>query len=240
MSVGATLSARSTTNFANCLTLMMYFASSESALMIFVQRATCAKQKEAPMADKYWQKEAIWRCVCMNKRRQKKAWWGQPVHMKFTHHNMHQYAHTHMQTRTKLDITCSGCWEWRACLSASKSHSAGWARPVSDSFTPAKNKNDIVAWLAWQAPLYGHLLGQWEKMCMYYQEVLLVPNTILEIEKEMARKVARGDKHYPRNSADHKAQNSKAFIPLTGLICALWSADFFTSSSFIYSLSFVF
>lgn len=40
MSVGATESARSTTNFANCFTLIMYFGSSESALMIFVQRAT--------------------------------------------------------------------------------------------------------------------------------------------------------------------------------------------------------
>merc|ERR1719284_1093750 len=40
MSVGATLSARSTTNLANCFTLMMYFGSSESALMIFVHRAT--------------------------------------------------------------------------------------------------------------------------------------------------------------------------------------------------------
>lgn len=36
MSVGATWSLRSTTNLANCLTLMIYFGSSESALMIFV------------------------------------------------------------------------------------------------------------------------------------------------------------------------------------------------------------
>ena len=41
MSVGATWSLRSTTNLANCFTLMMYLGSSESALMIFVQRATC-------------------------------------------------------------------------------------------------------------------------------------------------------------------------------------------------------
>jgi len=41
MSVGATWSLRSTTNLANCLTLMMYLGSSVSALMIFVQRATC-------------------------------------------------------------------------------------------------------------------------------------------------------------------------------------------------------
>merc|ERR1719410_3224865 len=41
ISVGATESARSTTNFANCFTLMMYFGSSESALMILVHLATC-------------------------------------------------------------------------------------------------------------------------------------------------------------------------------------------------------
>lgn len=40
MSVGATESAKSTTNLANCLTLMMYLGSSESALMILVHRAT--------------------------------------------------------------------------------------------------------------------------------------------------------------------------------------------------------
>merc|ERR1719357_2093826 len=42
MSVGATLSARSTTNLANCFTLMIYFGSSESALMILVHLATCS------------------------------------------------------------------------------------------------------------------------------------------------------------------------------------------------------
>lgn len=41
ISVGATESAKSTTNFANCLTFIIYFGSSESALIIFVQRATC-------------------------------------------------------------------------------------------------------------------------------------------------------------------------------------------------------
>ena len=42
-------SARSTTNLANCLTLMMYLASSESALMILVQRATC--QRKVPLLE---------------------------------------------------------------------------------------------------------------------------------------------------------------------------------------------
>ena len=41
ISVGATWSPRSTTNLANCLTLMMYFGSSESAWIIFVHLATC-------------------------------------------------------------------------------------------------------------------------------------------------------------------------------------------------------
>ena len=42
MSVGATWSLRSTTNLANCLTLMMYLGSSESALMILVHLETNA------------------------------------------------------------------------------------------------------------------------------------------------------------------------------------------------------
>lgn len=46
MSVGATESAKSTTNLANCLTFIMYFGSSESALMIFVQRATFVMKRE--------------------------------------------------------------------------------------------------------------------------------------------------------------------------------------------------
>ena len=40
ISVGATESAKSTTNFANCLTLIIYLGSSESALMILVHLAT--------------------------------------------------------------------------------------------------------------------------------------------------------------------------------------------------------
>ena len=35
------------------------------------------------------------------------------------------------------------------------------------------------------------------------------------------------DKHHLRKSADRKAQIRKAFVPLTGLICASRSADFF-------------
>ena len=35
-----------------------------------------------------------------------------------------------------------------------------------------------------------------------------------------------GDKHHLRKSADWKAQIKAAFVPLTGPICALQSADF--------------
>lgn len=40
MSVGATFSCKSTTNLANCFTLMIYLASSLPELMIFVHLAT--------------------------------------------------------------------------------------------------------------------------------------------------------------------------------------------------------
>lgn len=51
ISVGATESAKSTTNFANCFTLIMYFGSSESALIIFVQRATYIEKEEKSIGD---------------------------------------------------------------------------------------------------------------------------------------------------------------------------------------------
>ena len=45
--------------------------------------------------------------------------------------------------------------------------------------------------------------------------------------KQIVREVARAhDKHYLRESADRKAQISKVLVQLSGLICALRSADF--------------
>ena len=49
---------------------------------------------------------------------------------------------------------------------------------------------------------------------------------LLEIEKEIVREVARGDKPYLRKSTDRKAQINKAFVLFSGLICALRSVDF--------------
>ena len=65
ISVGATESARSTTNFANCLTLMIYWGSSESALMIFVHRATCS-------GCSFWS-------VCLSAARSQRAGGAKPV-----------------------------------------------------------------------------------------------------------------------------------------------------------------
>ena len=48
----------------------------------------------------------------------------------------------------------------------------------------------------------------------------------MAIEKEIVREVARGDKPNMRKSTDRKAQISKAFVQLSGLICALRSVDF--------------
>ena len=54
----------------------------------------------------------------------------------------------------------------------------------------------------------------------YYQK-------LLEIEKDIVREVARGDKPYLRKSTDRKAQIRKAFVQFSGLIYALGSVDFF-------------
>ena len=48
----------------------------------------------------------------------------------------------------------------------------------------------------------------------------------MDIEKEIVREVARGDKPYLRKSADRKAQIRKAFVQFSGLICALRSVYF--------------
>ena len=49
---------------------------------------------------------------------------------------------------------------------------------------------------------------------------------LLEIEKEIVREVARGDKPYLRKSTDRKAQISPLNWTNAFLICALWSVDF--------------
>merc|ERR1719418_258402 len=97
ISVGATESARSTTNLANCFTLIMYFGSSESALMILVHLATC-----------------------------------------------------------------SGCSDWRLCLSAARSQSAGGARPVSDSLMPASSFTLLViSWMSVSTCLRAFVYCPW-------------------------------------------------------------------------------
>ena len=55
--------------------------------------------------------------------------------------------------------------------------------------------------------------------------IKLIPKTIGK-KKETVREVARGNKPYLRKSTDRKAQIRKAFVLLTGLICALRSVDF--------------
>ena len=60
----------------------------------------------------------------------------------------------------------------------------------------------------------------------YYQK-------LLEIEKEIVREVARGDKPYLRKSTDRKAQIRKAFVQFSGLICALRRICRFSQVRFI-------
>lgn len=67
ISVGATVSARSTTNFANCFTLIMYLGSCPSPVMIFVHLATWKQKLIACyiLLGKEIQKSNTWRgCSC--------------------------------------------------------------------------------------------------------------------------------------------------------------------------------
>ena len=56
--------------------------------------------------------------------------------------------------------------------------------------------------------------------------IKLIPKTIGNRKKRLCVRLRPGDKHHLRKSADRKAQIRKAFVPLTGLICAFRSADF--------------
>ena len=56
--------------------------------------------------------------------------------------------------------------------------------------------------------------------------IKLIPKTIGNRKKRLCVRLRSGDKHHLRKSADRKAQIRKAFVPLTGLICAFRYADF--------------
>ena len=65
----------------------------------------------------------------------------------------------------------------------------------------------------------------WEKWLKPRPIQILMPK-LLEIEKEIVREVARGDKPYLRKSTDRKAQISPLNWTNDFLICALRSVDF--------------
>ena len=55
--------------------------------------------------------------------------------------------------------------------------------------------------------------------------IKLIPKTIGNRKKRLSVKLRSGDKHHLRKSSVRKAQIRKAFVPLTGLICAFRSND---------------
>ena len=56
--------------------------------------------------------------------------------------------------------------------------------------------------------------------------IKLIPKTIGNRKKRLCVRLRSGDRHHLRKSADRKAQIRKAFVVVTGLICAFRSADF--------------
>ncbi len=81
ISVGETVSARSTTNFANCLTLIIYLASSLPSLIIFVQRATCngCSPKGEKNNIKFKQRNDILWSACLSAAKSHNAGGARPV-----------------------------------------------------------------------------------------------------------------------------------------------------------------
>lgn len=161
MSVGATWSLRSTTNLANCLTLMMYLGSSESALMIFVHLSERWIEDET-----WWMCQLCWKIhvlrvdlLSYSARRSIQAEYTKTVKRWCKHDTLTQ-LHLRFMANLLYLATCRGCSLCRVCLSAARSQSAGGARPVSDSLMPlgtnAKPSNQSV--LLWQNLF---LLIQW-------------------------------------------------------------------------------
>lgn len=126
ISVGATWSPRSTTNFANCLTLMMYFGSSESALIILVQRATCSG---CSPVDKLW---IIYITIIINNVQKQEH-----SYQKKLTFNWCDLTGLFFITTSKF--TCIQYLLCKVCLSAARSHRAGGAKPVSDSLIPVSS-----------------------------------------------------------------------------------------------------
>ena len=54
----------------------------------------------------------------------------------------------------------------------------------------------------------------------------IITKNYWKFEKRLCVRLRSGDKHHLRKSADRTAEIRKAFVPLTGLICAFRSADF--------------
>ena len=80
----------------------------------------------------------------------------------------------------------------------------------------------------WSSDIQGLFRVKIRKMALGSNDLPTLPliPKPLEIEKEIVREVARGDKPYLRKSTDRKAQIRTAFVQLSGLICALRSVDF--------------
>lgn len=130
MSVGATWSLRSTTNLANCLTLMMYLGSSESALMIFVHLLERhAGKKITGLQDENSVNTKAKTCSVTS--------------FQVSHKYDRKYETANCDKADAVILflylaTCRGCSLCRVCLSAARSQSAGGARPVSDSLMPVR------------------------------------------------------------------------------------------------------
>ena len=92
------------------------------------------------------------------------------------------------------------------------------------------------SWTSWQASVQGSLTDM--SKCCEHHDMSLTGSVavlflfefryqkLLEIEKEIVREVARGDKPSQRKSTDRKAQISPLNWTNAFLICALRSVDF--------------
>ena len=122
-------------------------------------------------------------------------------------------------------------------LSIAKNHFALFVPPLSSGTSRATSDrkpktNDQIL----PSPILFFPSKNWIK---------LIPK-LLEIEKEIVREVARGDKPYLRKSTDRKAQIRKAFVQFSRLhdlcfaICRFSQVRFITPSHLTHNLFFYF
>ena len=115
--------------FAICLTFMTYLESSVPGFIILVQRATCQQNIYTFLDHILWLIIDHVSALCFKPH-------GQSISIQWFSTSIE-----HNSIIMEFTLTCNGCSSCIICLSETRSHWLGAARPVSDSLMPVKKVN---------------------------------------------------------------------------------------------------